>query len=1258
MKSIYTYYKERLIEISGKNRSLYLKNFTKKNGYDLGKILYENQEMTSQFVEQLWSGKSLPFTLIGKETKQEILKANKIDDRFSKTEFDDNKEKLKFERQKREASKKAIEQEIKNLTVLKREIEDIEKETGRYELFLCYPFVYGSIQRYTFKAPLLMFPVEIDILDNNNINLRLKHGENVQLNKALLFAFADNYKLNLEELDMEFECLKSKFPTLQNLLDYLRSFGIKIANSERKKIFPFTRYAEPSISDSPEIKHVCLLARCSLANSIYYDYSALEKRHLTNEPINELLNTKKLKHKEEKVQNLYLINNVDFAQEQVVRKVNESGNMVIYGPPGTGKSQTIVNVIADALCKNKKVLVVSQKKAALEVVFNRLGTLNEKAMFIADAEKEKRMFYERCLNAHNSINNSPFYFDLQKKYEDTKKSLNTEIDKLETISKCLNEQTDFGLSLQQMYYNSYKIGKQSVEYTIYKQMLNSKKILNMNYNKLNDALSILNEKNKVQLYYDFVESKKKNPFIDHLQENIGVHKLAETQSKLNELSKSRQELFDLAKYKYSRQVLTYLNEVKSGQNIKPLIKMTTKLEFERADRLLRTSYFLFPIYPFAKANFVKKEKEVAKDFEITLQAIAEYIQDYEFLKDVLSTNGYLMAIDGILNGNTNVIKNLSNAIDNYIELRDINLTLKNLTDDQKFVLNFAYKNATTYQKYIEILNKILPLRIYHEILGYEKQNKNILSSIVDFENIRTKIVALKNDLSEISSKIARQSFVLEYQKMFNGSSQSKDFLYQISKKQNFWSIRKTMEVYGEYVFKLFPCWLLSPENVSTILPLVRNMFDIVLFDEASQVFIENTIPSIYRGSRIVVAGDSKQLRPTTTFMKRYMGSNIDEELDYSTQAALEVESLLDLAVSRFNSANITYHYRSKNEELIDFSNKAFYNGKLQIAPNNSKNTRHKPIERILVDGKWNDRKNLEEAKKVIELTKNILKTRKNNETIGIITFNIEQEMLIEDLLDKECFNDENFRVQFIRERNRIENGEDVSLFVKNLENVQGDERDIIIFSIGYAQNEFGKVNAIFGSLSNEGGENRLNVAITRAKQKIYVITSIEPEELKVENAKFLGPKLLKNYLTYVRAVSKGNSKEVKTILESFNDTKFVNKNSIGVLPIEEQIQQKLLKLGYNAELNLGNSVKMSIAVYNKQKDKYLLGIETDQSASQSSSSTLERDVYRNEFLKSRGWKTLRIWSRDWWHNSSSVIKTILKEIEKQSKALELEKNNK
>ena len=1250
MKSIYTYYKERLIEISGRNRSLYLKNFNRKNGFDIGKILYENQEFAGEFLSNLWNGISEPFRIIGKNTKDSILKAGDFDNRFPDKEFDNEKERARYDRRKKETGKKLVEYECQSLRILKREIEEIEKETGRYELYLCYPFVFGASKNYTFKAPLLMFPVVIDVIDDTNVDISLKQGDSIQLNKALLLAIADGHRLNLEGLETEFDSL-SKFNGIQGVLDYLRKFGIKISYQSRKNVFPFGRYDEPNAHSSLEVKNLCVLSRCSLANSIYADYSALEKKHLTNDSINELLNTKIIKHKPEKSGKLFLVNNVDYAQQQVVKQVNTSGNMVIYGPPGTGKSQTIVNVISDAISKGKKVLVVSQKKAALEVIYNRMGTLNDKAMFLTDAEKEKRSFYSRCFSSHEKMISHEINERLIDEYEEAEKQLAVETNNLKMISNCLTEVTPFGISAQDMYCNSYKIGKNSVEYAVYKEMLDDNKLMNLQYQELASAIELLQEKNKAEIYYNFVEDKKKNPFIDHLQETLSVHTVAEAQSKLEKLCTSRKPLFDTAKYKFSRQVLTYYHEIKTKKDISPLIRLIARFEFPKDTKFLKVSKVMFPMYPFAKMKISKKEKYVKEEIQKTVTAIEEYVKDYEFLKRVLSAEGYLMAIDGLLNGNTSVLRLLLAAVQNYIKLRDVNIILKNLEDNQKIVLNFAYRNSNTYTKYKLILDKILPIRIYHEIVSFEAEKKDMLSTIVNFENIKARIVALKAQLNSISRKVAEQAFVEDYRKMLKGTAEAKDYAYQISKKQSFWTIRKMMSVYGKYLFKLFPCWLLSPENVSTILPLERNMFDIVLFDEASQVFIENTIPTIYRGSRIVVAGDAKQLRPTATFMKRYMGANIDDNLDYSTQAALEVESLLDLAVSRFNSANINYHYRSKHEELIDFSNKAFYENRLQIAPNVSKNIRQKPIERILVNGIWSDRKNLIEAKKVVELTKQILKTRKNRETIGIITFNAEQEMLIEDLIDKECGNNDEFRKLFIEESNRIENGEDVSIFVKNLENVQGDERDIIIFSIGYAANDYGKVNATFGSLSNEGGENRLNVAITRAKKKIYVVTSIEPEKLKVEGSKFAGPKLLRSYLTYVRAVSEGNTDEVKTILNSFGETNTVTKKTF-MTSIEEQIAKKLEKLGYKTELNLGNSnSKVSIAVYDKKKDRYLLGIETDQSVLASSASPIERDVYRSEFLKSRGWKICRVWSRDYWHNPSQVISTLVREIEKQKKAL-------
>ena len=1257
MKSVFTFYKERLIEISGRNRSLYLKNFNKKNGYDVGKILFADQDRAARLLERLWLGSGDPFELVGKSTKDSVVESSDINIRYKKIEeVQTPEEKARIERNRREYSKRIMNQEVQNLRTLKREILEIEKETGRYELYFCYPFVTGSVKTYTFKAPLLMFPVVLDFPDDVTCTVAFKVGERIQLNKALLFALADSYKLNLDELQTEFDSL-SKFKNVQSLLSYLKTFGIGIDFNENKHVLPFNNYFDGSYSEGLQARSLAILARCSLANAIYSDYSALEKKNLTNDSINELLNTKVVNRRHGKTDRLYLINNVDYAQQQVIQKVNENGNMVIYGPPGTGKSQTIVNIISDALAKNKKVLVVSQKRAALDVIFNRLSTLNTRAVLMTDPSKELTAFYEKCFQTHTDILSMQLAEDLNKNYTEVQRSLNVEIEHLEDLNRCLNEKRDFGLSLQEMYYNSYKMGNNTIEDEIFNAMQGERALMNLDYTTLVDSLSTVYGKNTAEMYYSFVERKKENPFIDYLKDDLSIHTVAQAQSSLAHLLEKKQGLFDLAKYKYARQILTYYSDMKTTQKLTPLAKLIASMEYPKLNDTLKVSRFVFPMYPVVKGMMVSKENKIKDEIKETVEEIDDYVKDYDFLKNVLTENGYLMAINGIVNGNAAIIDMVSAALNEYVECRDVTAVLRNLKDSEKTILNFAYKNSTSYQKYTTILGKILPVRIYYEVVKVEDANASSLAAMADFENIRAKIVALNKDLCEVSKQIAKQSFVAEYHKLFDMGKESKDFLYQISKKQNYWPIRKLMDVYPEYMFKLFPCWLLSPENVSSLLPLEKNMFDIVLFDEASQVFIENTIPSIYRGNCVVVAGDAKQLRPTTTFMKRYMGSTIDDSFDYSTQAALEVESLLDLAVSRFNNAHINYHYRSKNEELIDFSNKAFYNNTLQVSPNVSKNIKNKPIERIMVDGLWDDRKNIVEAKEVVKLLKNILKTRKDNETIGIITFNIEQENCIEDLIDEKCQQDVEFRKLFNTENNRIENGEDVSIFIKNLENVQGDERDIIIFSIAYARNVTGRVNAGFGSLSNEGGENRLNVAITRAKKKVYVVTSIEPEELKVDGSKFMGPKLLRKYLTYARAVSKGDESEVKELLGSF-DNKIPDRPAvIDMPPLEEQIATKLTERGYNVELNVGNSnSKLSLAVYDKALDMYLLGIETDNDVVASSTSPLERDVFRNEFLKTRGWLIYRVWSRDWWHNSSMVIANIEKLIEKQRKLFELDKS--
>ena len=1266
MRTIYKYYKERLIEISGRNRSLYSKKISKKFSFDIGSIIANDKEQLQELLDFVWKGKRRGFTLIDKEMKDKLF-VNLGGDKKLKATFADQTgmsveekrlDNLKRERQKREETKKLLLGQVSALKTLKREIEEFAKETGRYEMFVGYPFVTGYISSdLQIKAPLILFPVTINVENDQTVSLEVKPDESVQLNKVLLLAYAKARKLNIDGLIMEFDNLMDyRLKSIDDVIKYLAGFDIKIKYQPSDKgLVAFDSIREPARGDSLKVVPACVIGRFPLANSIYNDYTLLDKRRLSSDAIDELLESRPSKKIKKPNTQLYTINDLDYAQENAITKLNKFGNMVIYGPPGTGKSQTIVNIISDALCKDKKVLVVSQKKAALDVVFNRLRELNSKCMFIIDAEKNKVAFYERCKQMHNEIiDGYKSQGDFQETFDVIQKNIDSETAELERISEVLFSKTPFGLTLQQLYSNSARIGKNSADYEIYKKLIKNKELMKLDFNDFYQATRVISEKNKCDLYYKYMHMKKANPLIDHINSNLEIHVVNQIKTFLNNLLNKNIVPFDSTRYPHSRQLMAYLleNNLPDNTDIKPLVQMISKVCYPKLHKNLNISKIIFPLYPYFKSKTNQIERELEENFSQAMVDIRNYVGNYKLLEKVLDRKGYVMTVDNILNGNHAFLRLLLNALNDYIEIRDVVVALKASSNHEKAILDFAYESSKSLKNFKEIVEKLLEIRIYHEAVTYEEKYKHDLSKIIDFENIRNRILSLKNEEKSISTMICLDKFKEEYQNYYYSNPENKNYLYQITKQQSLMPIRKMMDTYGDFLLKLFPCWLLSPESVSNIFPLEKNLFDIVLFDEASQVFIENTLPSIYRGKFIVVAGDNKQLRPTSTFMKRYMGNDSEDELDLSTQAALEVESLLDLATSRYHSTNLTYHYRSRNEELINFSNYAFYDGKLQIAPNTSKNIGKKPIERIKVSGSWIGRKNQEEANAVVSLLKKLIKNKRNKLSIGIITFNTEQEAAIEDAIDKECQKDSAFRDAYVREQNRVQKGEDESIFVKNLENVQGDERDIIIFSTGYARNEFGRVVAHFGPLSIEGGENRLNVAITRAKEKIYVVTSIEPEELQVEGTKNAGPKIFKKYLQYVRAVSAGKKKEISYILDSFKPV-LENKTEIKLNQFEGEIKSELEKLGYTVETNLGNTnYKLSLAVYDKKLDKYLLGIECDYAAYQSSDSVLERDVYRNKFLQSRGWKIMRVWSRDWWLNKNKVISNIVKQIENSRKKIE------
>jgi transcriptional regulator of heat shock response len=422
----------------------------------------------------------------------------------------------------------------------------------------------------------------------------------------------------------------------------------------------------------------------------------------------------------------------------------------------------------------------------------------------------------------------------------------------------------------------------------------------------------------------------------------------------------------------------------------------------------------------------------------------------------------------------------------------------------------------------------------------------------------------------------------------------RDLRHQLTKKRSLWPIRKVLQSFSQDVFRLTPCWMASPETVSACFPLPDPQvqpFDLVIFDEASQCFAEKGLPAMFRGKQVVVTGDSQQLPPSDLYQVRFEEDNPDELPE------LEIESLLDLSARYFSQHQLLGHYRSQSPELIDFSNQYFYRQTLRLLPDRlTMNSPEPALRYIKVEGVWEDQCNLPEAEAVSQLVWQLLKELPGRE-IGVVTFNFRQQQLIQDLLEEKA----------LQEQRQLPSW----LFVKNIENVQGDERDVIVFSIGYAPDKKGRLSLQFGSLNQQGGENRLNVAITRARERVYVLSSLLPHELHTEQTAHEGPKLLTRYLAYAFEVSRKHYQPQPLPQRTLAGQNLL-KHKLSLL---DNRLQELLPF---ADLTLQQD---------KQYQKLLL---TDDDLYHQSLSAKDAHVYQPQLLEAKHWPWLRIFSRQLW----------------------------
>jgi len=450
-------------------------------------------------------------------------------------------------------------------------------------------------------------------------------------------------------------------------------------------------------------------------------------------------------------------------------------------------------------------------------------------------------------------------------------------------------------------------------------------------------------------------------------------------------------------------------------------------------------------------------------------------------------------------------------------------------------------------------------------------------------------------------------------------------LRELAKQRAHKPVRQLVQRIPNLLPRLKPCLLMSPLSVAQYLDATHSNFDVVVFDEASQIPVWDAVGAIARGKQLVVVGDPKQLPPTNFFNRA--DSEDDSELESAEDAPVkDLESILDECLGAgLPTLRLEWHYRSRHESLITFSNHRYYDSRLITFP--SPVTQDMAVRLVVVPGIYDrsaSRTNRAEADAIVrEIVAHFSDETRCKLTLGVVTFNQTQQRLIETLLDAEFGKAPNL------EQRIAEHGSE-RLFIKNLENVQGDERDVILFSITYGKDAAGKMPMNFGPLNQEGGQRRLNVAVTRARAGITIFASIGPQDIDVSRTRAVGVTDLKNYLEFAL---KGPSAIVEQALPTGREPDS---------PFEIAVIQALREKGWTVHPQVGCSgyrIDMGI-VHPKESGRYILGVECDGATYHSLPTARDRDRLRQIVLEGLGWRLHRIWSSDWWLDPEREIRKL------------------
>ena len=1229
------------------------------------------------------------------------------------------------------------------------------EENGANTLYLALGFLRwfeSDLSEKPRYAPIVLLPVEITrkVLDKSFI-IRLR-DEEPQMNITLLEMLRQDFGISIGGLD--------PLPSDDNGIDLPLIFNVI-----RQAVMAKKRW---------DVENLSFLGLFSFSQFIMWSDIHNRAEELTKNKIVSSLVSGKLEWKalenciraeelDAKLSptDMAIPTSVDSSQLVAICAAEKGQSFVLHGPPGTGKSQTITNMIANALYQGKSVLFVAEKMAALSVVQKRLEAVGLAPFCLelhSNKAQKKNVLDQLGRTLEVGLIKKP------EEYEATAKKLHQLRMQLNEVVNEIHKKRTFGISLYDAiiryetlseYYGKVKFRPEvarnlSIEQDkLWKELLNRYKIAAIECGGVKDTPFLFNQSRVYSMELRDGMKQALSNYWNILKQLKEAQKaiIAEFQFYPKEKHEDYIHLFELCQIlqnsrKFLKPIImhsdiqasdSYLTKIiENGQS---MVRIEQDLvydfdqsifQYDVASASLRwkqaeAKWFLPKWLEEKKllkelAVYAKSPERVLKDNILQIyQQLQKHMENAQVIHDVDASTAELYGV--MWNQGHPDWEQLSQA---YQDSKKLNLALKDIIfskEERNVVLNRVVEitdqlenNQNIYKEKLEqysrlinqlttteqqlqeqfhirveqlrtgtswmegalrFVERLLPhingikewttflnlqdelskagltdiIEAYHRgeikevefLPGYECNISYAIISLIlsesevlakfqgtqfedTIENYKDvleehEILTVKELVSKLSAKLPRNAIGMA------SSSEIGILQKAIKSGGRMMTIRKLFDSIPTLLRRLCPCMLMSPMSVAQYIDPRFPKFDLVIFDEASQLPTCEAVGAIARGDNVVVVGDPKQLPPTSFFTS----NRIDEE-NYDKE---DLESLLDdcLALS-MPQEHLLWHYRSRHESLIAYSNMKYYDNKLYTFP--SPEDVKSEVKLIPIEGfyeKGGTKQNRAEAEAVIaEIIRRLSDEELRKDSIGVVTFSSVQQNLIDDML-MEAF-------QKNPELEKINNESLESIFIKNLENVQGDERDVILFSIGYGPDKDGKVSMNFGPLNRDGGWRRLNVAISRARKKMLVYSVLKPEQIDLTRTRSEGVEGLKGFLEFA---SKGNN--VLAIRNGLQAEKRIN--------IQELIANRLKVEGYDVKCNIGCSeYKIDIGLIHPQnKDAYILGIMCDGENYMKAKTARDRNILQPKVLKGLGWNILSVWTMDWLDNPEKVMLKIKEAIQ-------------